>query len=195
MKGILTRKIGMTRIISQETGEVTPVTVLEASPNTVLQVKLKAKDGYDALVVGILERKNPKQKGNKKFKFIREILNPEEGFKKGDILSLESFGSAKNLKISSISKGKGFQGVMKRHNFRGGPETHGSIHHRESGSVGTRAKPGRIMRGKEMAGHMGSEKVTFRVAPIVSMDIEKNLIALKGSIPGANNSFVFVYGE
>ncbi len=202
MKGFLTRKVGMTRIFSQETGEVTPVTVLEVVPNTVLQVKQKEKDGYSALVLGIMERKTSSSKSkegkpgkNKNFKFIREVRDPEGEFKKGDILSLEGIGALKNLKVTGISKGKGFAGVMKRHNFHGGPETHGSVHHRESGSVGSRAKPGRIMRGHKMAGHMGSEKVTLRVAPVVSVDIEKNLIALKGSVPGANNSFIFVYGE
>jgi len=195
MKGILTRKIGMTRIISPETGEVIPVTVLEAPQNTVLQVKNQKKDGYDAFVLGAFERKNFGKNTNKKYKFIQEVQGTEDELKKGDTLSLESLKEIKFLCVTGTSKGKGFAGVIKRYNFGRGRETHGSTHHREPGSVGTCAKPGRILRGKKMPGHMGSEKVTLRAVPVINIDLEKNLIALKGAVPGAKNSLIFVYGE
>lgn len=193
MKGILARKIGMTRIISPEDGEMVPVTVLEAPKSIILQVKSQEKDGYNALVLGSFERKHFGKNTNKKYRFIQEIRDLEGEYKKGDCLSLETLKETKTLCISGVSKGKGFAGVIKRHNFQRGRETHGSTHHREPGSVGMCAKPGRILRGKKMPGHMGAEKVTLRSVPIVHIDTEKNLIALKGAIPGAKNSFIFVY--
>ncbi len=195
MKGILGRKVGMTRIISAESRKVVPVTLLEAPANVVLQVKTKDVDGYDAVVLGAFERKNFGKNENKKYKFIQE-LPLEEGteLKKGDTVTLESLKELETVKASGVSKGKGFAGVIKRHNFQRGRETHGSHHHREPGSVGMCAKPGRILRGKKMPGQYGDDNTTLRSVQIVEVDVKNNLIAIKGPLPGAINSFIFLRG-
>jgi large subunit ribosomal protein L3 len=195
MKGILGRKVGMTRIISPESRKMIPVTVLEAPANVVLQVKTKDSDGYDAVVLGAFERKNFGKNENQKYKFVQELLM-EEGtdLKKGDTVTLESLKELETVKASGTSKGRGFSGVIKRHNFQRGRETHGSHHHREPGSVGMCAKPGRILRGKKMPGQYGSESVTLRSVEVVEIDEKNNLIALKGALPGAKNSFIFLCG-
>ncbi|MCF7831032.1 50S ribosomal protein L3 [Candidatus Gracilibacteria bacterium] len=193
MKGILTRKLGMSQFISPESGEVSPVTVLEAPANTVLQVKKTDKDGYKAVVIGAFERKNFGKNDNKKYKFIQELsLAGDEELKKGDKITLESLKEIKTVKVTGTSKGKGFSGVVRKYNFGRGRETHGSHHHREPGSVGTCAKPGRILRGKKMPGQYGNTQVTIRSTEIVDIDLDKNLIALRGSVPGAVNSFIFL---
>ncbi len=195
MKGILGRKVGMTRIISAESRKVVPVTLLEAPANVVLQVKTKDVDGYDAVVLGAFERKNFGKNENKKYKFIQELAL-EEGteLKKGDTVTLESLKELETVKASGVSKGKGFAGVIKRHNFQRGRETHGSHHHREPGSVGMCAKPGRILRGKKMPGQYGDDNTTLRSVQIVEVDVKNNLIAIKGPLPGAINSFIFLRG-
>jgi len=196
MKGILGRKVGMTRIISEESRKMIPVTVLEAPANVVLQVKTKDADGYDALVLGAFERKNFGKNENQKYKFVRElILEGPTDIKKGDTVSVESLIELKTVKASGVSKGRGFAGVIKRHNFERGRETHGSHHHREPGSSGMCAKPGRILRGKRMPGHYGHDEVTLRSVEIVEVDVKNNLIALKGALPGAKNSFIFLCGQ
>lgn len=193
MKGILARKIGMTRFISPETGEVSPVTVLEAPANTVLQVKTIDKDGYSAAVLGAFERKNFGKNDNKKFKFIKEFtLDEGEEMKKGDTVTVEILKDTENVKITGTSKGRGFSGVIKRHNFQRGRETHGSHHHREPGSVGMCAKPGRILRGKRMPGQYGNTQTSLRSAKVVHVDVKNNLIAVKGSVPGSKDNFVFL---
>lgn len=185
----------MTRIISAESRKVVPVTLLEAPANVVLQVKTKDVDGYDAVVLGAFERKNFGKNENKKYKFIQE-LPLEEGteLKKGDTVTLESLKELETVKASGVSKGKGFAGVIKRHNFQRGRETHGSHHHREPGSVGMCAKPGRILRGKKMPGQYGDDNTTLRSVQIVEVDVKNNLIAIKGPLPGAINSFIFLRG-
>jgi len=195
MKGILGRKVGMTRIISAESREVVPVTLIEAPANVVLQVKTKDVDGYDALVLGAFERKNFGKNENQKYKFIQE-LSLEEGtdLKKGDTVTVDSLQELETVKASGTSKGHGFSGVIKRHNFQRGRETHGSHHHREPGSVGMCAKPGRILRGKKMPGQYGHDSVTLRSVKIVEVDTKNNLIAIKGALPGAVNSFIFLRG-
>lgn len=193
MKGILARKIGMTRVICPETGLMTPVTLLEASPSSVLEIKTVDKHGYGAAVLGAFERKNFGKNINKKFKFIKELpLDEGQEIKKGDSLDVSTLEGVERVKITGVSKGKGFQGVIKRYNFSRGPETHGSHHHREPGSVGTCAKPARILKGKKMPGHLGSAQVTIQNVKVVQIDVEKNLIALKGAVPGAKNGFVFI---
>lgn len=193
MKGILAKKIGMSRVVCPETGKMTPVTLLEAPDATVLQVKTQEKDGYNAVVLGSFARKNFGKNDNKKFKFIKELaLEDGQEAKKGDAISVGDLAETDFVKITGTSKGKGFAGVIKRYNFSRGPETHGSNHHREPGSVGTCAKPARIAKGKKMPGHHGSEGNTLRKVKVVHVDAEKNLIALKGGVPGAVNSFVFI---
>jgi large subunit ribosomal protein L3 len=195
MKGILGRKVGMTRIISAESRKVVPVTLLEAPANVVLQVKTKDVDGYDAVVLGAFERKNFGKNDNKKYKFIQELAI-EEGteLKKGDTVTLESLKELETVKASGVSKGRGFSGVIKRHNFQRGRETHGSHHHREPGSVGMCAKPGRILRGKKMPGQYGDDNTTLRSVEVFEIDVKNNLIAIKGPLPGAINSFIFLRG-
>ncbi len=193
MKGILARKIGMTRVICPESGDMTPVTVLEAPEAEVLQVKTNEKDGYNALVLGAFARNKSGKNVNKNYKFIKELSQEGgEETKKGDKITLEMLTDIETVKITSESKGKGFAGVIKRYNFSRGPETHGSTHHREPGSVGTCAKPARILKGKKMPGHHGATQTTLRGVKVIHVDVEKNLIALKGPVPGAKNSFVFI---
>ncbi len=194
MKGVLARKIGMTTSVCAETGQVCPVTLLEVPEATILQVKTEEKDGYTAAVLGAFPRKNFGKNENKKFKFIKEVqLSEGEEAKKGERVTLETMKETELVKITGTSKGKGFAGVIKRYNFSRGPETHGSTHHREPGSVGTCAKPARIIKGKKMPGRMGHAQVTLRDIPVVDVDMENNLIALKGPVPGAKDSFVFIW--
>ena len=193
MKGTLAKKVGMTRIICSETGHVTPVTLLEAPDAEVLQVKTLEKDGYSAVVLGSFDRKNHGKNVNKKFKFIQELmLDDGQEMKKGDKVSVANLSETEFVKITGTSKGRGFQGVIKRHNFSRGPETHGSHHHREPGSVGTCAKPARIIKGKKMPGRYGGAQTTLRSAKVMHVDSDKNLIAIKGAVPGPKNGYVFI---
>lgn len=193
MKGILARKIGMSRVICPETGRVTPVTVLEAPDAQVLQVKTTKKDGYNAAVLAGFERNKKRKNANKNYQFIKE-LGLEEGteLKQGETVGVASMEGVEKVKITSTSKGRGFAGVIKRHKFSRGPETHGSHHHREPGSIGTCAKPARVIKGKKMPGHHGDTTTTLRNVSVVQLDAAKNLIALKGPVPGAKNSLVFI---
>ena len=190
MIGILGKKLGMTRVI-QDDGRVIPITVVQCEPNEVTQVKTAEKDGYPAVVLGFSALKKPKK--TRKFKFQREVkLDEGQEFKKGDLISLKDFNEIKKVFVTATSKGKGFQGVIKRHNFSRGPETHGSHHHREPGSVGACAKPGRVAKGKKLPGHMGNKKVTLKGVEIVYLDAKNNLIGLKGPLPGPNKGLIFI---
>jgi len=196
MKGILARKIGMTRLICPETGRVTPVTLLEAPEAQVLQVKTDAKDGYNAATLASFARNKARKNANGNFQFIKELkLDADSGLKKGDTIGVANLDGVEKVKITSTSKGKGFAGVIKRHKYSRGPETHGSHHHREPGSVGTCAKPARIIKGKKMPGRMGGNATTLRDVPVIQIDAAKNLIALKGAVPGAKNALVFIREE
>ncbi len=179
----------MTRLI-QDDGRVIPLTVIECSPNTVVQVKTVEKDGYPAVVLGFDALKKPTK--NRKFRTMREFrIEGNESIETGATVNLEGFEVGAMTKVSSISKGKGFQGVMKRHNFAGGKRTHGSHMKREPGSIGARARPGKVHKGKRMAGHMGSERIT-EMKEIVYIDAVKNLIGLKGAIAGANGTLIII---
>ncbi len=189
MSGILGKKVGMTRII-QDDGRVIPVTVLECQPNEITQVKTVDKDGYPAIVLGFSKLKKPTK--TKKFYHVKEFRITEDqaaDYKKGDQVTLESFQDVAMVKVTATSKGKGFQGVIKRHNFSRGPESHGSHHHREPGSIGACAKPGRVAKGKKLPGRMGGARVSLR-KKIALLDSSKNLIALTGAVPGPNGSLV-----
>jgi len=190
MLGILGKKIGMTRVI-QDDGRVIPITVVQCEPNEVTQVKTMEKDGYPAVVLGFSALKKPKK--TRKFQFQREI-RIEEGqeFSKGDTVSLEKFNEVKKVMVIATSKGKGFQGVIKRYNFSRGPESHGSHHHREPGSVGSCAKPGRVARGKKLPGHMGHARITLNDVEIAYLDAKNNVIGLKGPLPGPNKGLIFI---
>jgi len=188
MIGIIGKKVGMTRVISDD-GRVIPVTVIQCKPNKVTQVKTAEKDGYPAVVLGFDALKNPTK--NKKFRVKREFKTEGE-FAKDAEVNVEIFEEGEKVGISGVSKGKGFQGVIKRHNFARGPETHGSHHHREPGSVGACAKPGRVHKGKKLPGRMGTDKVTLRDKEIVHIDTDDHLIAVKGPVPGAINAIITI---
>lgn len=179
----------MTRLI-QDDGQVIPLTVIECQPNTVVQVKTVEKDGYPAIVLGFDAYHKPTK--NRKFHFLREFRTEETGSAAvGDQVDLKGFAVGDRTKITSISKGKGFQGVVRRHHFAGGPETHGSHMKREPGSIGARARPGKVHKGKRMAGHMGLDRKT-EMKEVVYVDMGKNLIGLKGPVPGGNGTLVII---
>lgn len=180
----------MTRVI-QDDGRVIPITVVQCEPNEITQVKTMEKDGYPAVVLGFSALKKPKK--TRKFQFQREIrIEDGQEFKKGDIVSLEKFNEVKKVLVIGTSKGKGFQGVIKRFNFSRGPETHGSHHHREPGSVGSCAKPGRVAKGKKLPGHMGHQRVSISDVEIAYLDAKNNVIGLKGPLPGPNKGLIFI---
>lgn len=190
MPGIIGKKLGMSQII-QDDGRVIPVTFVQCQPNTVVQVKTESKDGYPAIVLGFDAYKNPSK--NKNYKIKREFrVDNAEDYKKDQKVDLTQLSEVETVTITSTSKGKGYQGVVKRYGFSCGPESHGSHHHREPGSIGMCAKPGRVIKGKKMPGHMGVTKVTLLNRPVVKLIPEKELIAIKGPLPGANNSYVCI---
>ncbi len=190
MPGIIGKKLGMSQVI-QDDGRVIPVTFIQCQPNVVVQVKTESTDGYPAIVLGFDAYKNPSK--NKSFKAIKEfrVENPEE-YKKGQTVDLTQLKEIETVSITSVSKGRGFQGVIKRHGFSRGPETHGSHHHREPGSIGTCAKPGRVLKGKKMPGHMGVQNFTLRNRPVIKLVPEKDLLAIKGPVPGSNSTYVYI---
>lgn len=188
-------KSGMTQIYTKD-GVVTPVTVIDLVPNTVTQVKTGKKDGYSAVQVGILPKKvqraslaekgHYKASGNPGYRKVAEIrVDNAEGVNPGSVLSLDVFQEGDLIDVTAVSKGKGFQGVMKRYNFAGGAASHGaSVCHRAPGSIGNRADPGRVFPGKKMAGHMGAQQVTVQNLEVVALDKENGLLLVKGSVPG-----------
>lgn len=190
MPGLLGRKIGMTRIFEDD-GRVIPVTLLSCPPSKVAHVKTSDKDGYPAIVVGFEALKKPRK--TKKFRFLREFrVEKPEDYKTGDSVTVEQFKDVKEVTVTGVSKGKGFAGFIKRHHFSSGPGSHGSHAKREPGSIGARAKPGRVHKGKRMAGHMGNERVTRKRVPLLEVNIEKNLLVLKGAVPGPRGGMIII---
>ena len=199
MKGILGRKIGMTQIFT-EAGEVVPVTVVEAGPVVVTQVKTIENDGYNAVQVGFVDAKekslNKPQKGhlaaaNVLKKHLKEFrVESVDAYTVGQELKADVFAAGEMIDVTGISKGKGFQGPIKRHGQSRGPESHGSRYHRRPGSMGACSYPGRVFKNKKLAGHMGSVKVTVQNLEVVRVDADKNFILVKGAIPGAKGSVV-----
>lgn len=190
MPGIIGKKLGMSQVI-QDDGRVIPVTYVLCQPNEVVHIKKEQTDGYPAIVLGFDAYKNPSK--NKKFKALKEFrVDNTEDYKKGQMVSVEIFKEVPSVTITATSKGKGYQGVMKRHNFAGGPESHGSTFHREPGSVGMCAKPGRVIKGKKLPGHMGTDTVTLKNRPLVTVVEAENVLGIKGPLPGANNSYVYI---
>lgn len=190
MKGILGKKLGMTRVIKED-GNYIPVTIVQCSPNVIHQLKTAEKDGYNAMVLG-LEARN-KQTKTKKFHYVKEVkVENLDQIEKGKTLEISAvLTEGDKVAITGITKGKGFQGVMKMWNYHGGPGSHGSHFKREPGSVGARAKPGKIHRGKKMATHMGNETQTLK-SSIAYIDLENHLVGIKGPVPGSINSFVTI---
>jgi large subunit ribosomal protein L3 len=199
--GILGKKIGMTQVFSAD-GQVIPVTLVKAGPCIVTQRKTPAIDGYDAVQLGLIEyAKKPNKpmaghlakSGAEGVRFLREFrLRGGMDLKLGDRVLAEEFKPKERVDVIGTSKGRGFAGLVKRHHFRGGPATHGSMFHRAPGSIGASSFPSRVFPGMRMAGRMGTAQVTVRNLEIVSVDPEDNVIAVKGAIPGPNGGYVLV---
>ncbi len=199
MKGILGRKIGMTQIFDEE-GNVVPVTVIEAGPCVVVQKRTKEKDGYEAVQIGFGEIKekhlNKPMAGHFKSanvpprRSLREIRG-EWDVEIGSEIRVDIFSPKEMVDVTGISKGKGFAGVIKRWGFSGGPASHGSMSHRRPASAGAQ-QPQRVIKGKKMPGHMGAEQVTVQNLEVVKVDKEKNLLFLKGGVPGPKGSLVII---
>ena len=205
MKGIVGRKLGMTRVFDPETGVVTPVTVIEAAPCPVVQVKTADADGYDAVQIAydaVAERKVTKPElGHLKrngvggaYRHVVE-LRGQSALVVGENATVGLFEPGEKVKVSGISHGKGFAGTIKRHNFKRGPKTHGSHNIRAPGSVGQSATPSRVFKGVRMAGRMGGKRVTQIGLVVHDVDAERNLLLVKGAIPGPKNGFVQVREE
>ena len=218
MKGLIGRKLGMTQIFT-ESGEAVPVTVIEAGPCYVTQVRTAENDGYSAIQIGFepvkkaarlsraerghlgllkVDDKHPRRKSLEgevpAVRTLRELrVNADEGYTEGQQLTVEIFQMGERVDVVGTSKGRGFTGNVKRHGFSGGPRTHGqSDRLRTSGSVGSGTTPGKVHKNKRMAGHMGVERVTTQNVQVVLLDAERNLIGVKGSVPGANGGLVMV---
>ena len=201
MKGILGKKLGMTQIFT-EAGNVVPVTVVEAGPVVVTQIKTTEKEGYNAVQVGFVDAKekslNKPQKGhlaaaNTLKKHLKEFrVESVDAYTVGQEIKADVFATGEMIDVTGISKGKGFQGPIKRHGQSRGPESHGSRYHRRPGSMGACSYPGRVFKNKKLAGHMGSVKVTVQNLEVVRVDAEKNFILVKGAIPGAKGSVVTI---
>lgn len=204
-KKLYGKKRGMTKIFDDE-GNIVVCSVIEVDPNVVVKIKTEEKDGYSAVQMGAgkltdsqkKRLKNPvlgyfkKQQVEPRKKLFENRTSETSGFEVGQEISLAIFQDEKYVDVVGISKGKGFQGVMKRHNFKGGPAAHGSKFHREPGSTGMCSYPARTFKGKRMAGHMGSERVTQEGLKVVRIDEDKNLLLVKGSIPGPNGGDVCI---
>jgi large subunit ribosomal protein L3 len=204
MKGIVGRKIGMTQIFDPETGSVTPVTVIEANPCPVVQVKTLERDGYEAVQLAYdpaADRKLSKPKlghlkkgGANGHRHLVEVRGVRE-LAVGDSVTVEAFAPGDPVKVSGISLGKGFAGTVKRHNFSRGPVTHGSHNIRKPGSIGASATPSRVFKGMRMAGRLGGKRATQVGLTVHSVDAERNLLLVKGSIPGPKNGWVEIREE
>ncbi len=189
MLGIIGKKIGMSQILNED-GIVLPVTFIETEPNDIIQVKTVDNDGYSAVVLGCDSFKNPTK--NKKYKKVKEFRIEEDAeFKKGDKVNVGNFKEIETVTITAVSKGKGFQGNIKRHNFAIARETHGTKYTRH-GSTGACAMPGRTKPGQKMPGRMGGGQVTLKNRKVVLVDEAKNIIAVKGAVPGARNTYVYI---
>ncbi|MEJ2046899.1 MAG: 50S ribosomal protein L3 [Dehalococcoidia bacterium] len=195
--GIIGRKLGMTQIF-RDSGEAEAVTAVEAGPCSVVQIKTVAKEGYNAVQLGFGEAKRLKSpqrghlRGLGQFKHLREFRVDDIG----DIqvkVDVSMFSEGDLVDVTGMSKGKGFAGVVKRHGFAGGPKTHGqSDRHRHPGSIGATTSPGRVLKGTRMAGHMGNRRVTVRKLEVLKADPERNLLLIKGAVPGAKNGLLLI---
>jgi large subunit ribosomal protein L3 len=199
VQGIIGKKLGMGQIFGDD-GKVEAVTAIEAGPCVVTQVKTRDKEGYNAAQLGFGETKrlNSPQRGHLKgldqFKHLQEFrVADTEGIKVGDKVDVSLFKEGDLVDITGVSKGKGFAGVVKRHHFAGGPKTHGqSDRHRAPGSIGSTTSPGRVLKGMRMAGHMGSNRVKARHLEVRKADPERNLLLVRGAVPGAKNGLLLI---
>ena len=199
-KGLIGKKIGMTQIFNEE-GKVIPVTVIEAGPCVVSQVKTEETDGYNSIQLGfgaIKESKvNKPERGHftkaniAPARYLREFrVDSIEDVKVGDELKADIFMAGDKIDIQGTSKGKGFQGVIKRHGQHRGPMGHGSMYHRRPGSMGSTSTPGRVFKGKKLPGHMGAETVTIQNLEVIKVDLDKHIILVKGSVPGPKGAIL-----
>jgi large subunit ribosomal protein L3 len=197
MTGILGRKMGMTQVYTED-GKVCPVTVVEAGPCCVVQVKTLDNDGYEAVKIGFLEVKEKRlnkplagvyrKAGIRSHKLLKEF--PMGGLKVGEFVTVEKFSKGDTVCVTGISKGKGFQGVMKRHHFAGGPGSHGSMFNRAPGSIGASSFPSRVWKNQGLPGHMGSERITVKNLEIVDIKADQNLLLIRGAVPGPKGTFL-----
>ncbi len=203
VQGIIAKKLGMTQVYAED-GQAVPVTVLQAGPCVVVQRKSKQKDGYSAVQLGLVEERKTKhvtkpmqghfkKAGLPPCRVLRELRVDEAAeVKVGDKVSVALFAPGDSINVTGTSKGKGFQGVVKRHHFRGGAATHGSMFHRAPGSIGASAFPSRVLKGMRAAGHMGSERVTMKNLTVVRVDAEKNILVVRGAVPGAASGYLVI---
>jgi len=201
--GIIGKKIGMTQLF-QENGETVAVTAIQAGPSVVTQVKSRDRDGYDAVQVGFVENRvrqsqlsSPEKghlRGLENVRYLREFRADDiSSIKRGDKVDVGFLKQGDLVNVIGFSKGRGFAGVVKRHHFAGGPKTHGQTdRHRAPGSIGATTWPGRVLKGKRMAGHMGNRRVTARSLEVVQADPERNLLLVKGAVPGANGGLLII---
>jgi len=199
ISGIIGKKLGMSQIFS-DNGKADAVTAIEAGPCTVIQVKSKDNEKYDAVQLGFGETKrvNSPERGHLnelgQFRYLREFrVDDTEGIQVGDKVDVSLFEIGDLVDVTGISKSKGFAGVVKRHHFAGGPKTHGqSDRHRHAGSIGASATPSRVFKGMRMAGHMGNDRVTARHLEVFQADPERNLLLVKGAVPGSRNGLLLI---
>jgi len=201
--GIIGKKIGMTQLF-QESGEAMAVTAIQAGPSVVTQIKSRDRDGYDAIQVGFIENKvkqsqlSSSEKGHlrglENVRYLREFRTDDiSSVKSGDKVDVSFLKQGDLINVTGFSKGRGFAGVVKRHHFAGGPKTHGQTdRHRAPGSIGATTFPGRVLKGKHMAGHMGNRRVTARNLEVIQADPESNLLLVKGAVPGANGGLLII---
>jgi large subunit ribosomal protein L3 len=198
--GLIGRKVGMTQIF-QADGTMIPVSVVAVEPNTVTRVRTPERDGYTAVQIGIEESGKLTKpeigqlKNLPKLSVLREFRledSPEAEFTVGQKLDVTMFAAGDIIDVTGVSKGKGFAGHIKRHHFHRGPKTHGSDHHREPGSIGPGTTPGRVYKGMRMAGHLGDSRATVKKLRVVRADSERNLLLVKGAVPGARNALLLV---
>jgi large subunit ribosomal protein L3 len=204
MKGIIGRKVGMTRIFGED-GTSVPVTVIEAGPCPVVQVKTKDRDGYDAVQLGFGSGKESRtnkpltghlgKAGVAPTRILREVRSYSPDIEVGGEIKAGLFKPGERVKVTGFSKGKGFQGVVKRWGFTGGPRSHGSKAHREPGSIGQCATPAKVWKNRKMGGHAGNRRLTVKNLLVVQVDEEKNLIALRGAVPGHTRGYVLITGQ
>ena len=203
MRGLIGKKIGMTQVFNNE-GQSVPVTVIEAGPCVVTQVKTQKNDGYEAIQVGYGARKDKhsnkalnghfKKADTEAKRFLAEFVPvPDYDYKTGQKFNVSLFKEGEYVDVSGSTKGRGFSGVMKRHGFGGGPKTHGQREHpRSAGSIGQASDPSRVFKGMKMAGQYGNKRMTVRNLEVVSIDKEKNYLLLKGAVPGAKNGIIYI---
>jgi len=203
LKGLIGKKVGMTQIFDETTGNAVPVTLIEAGPCFVTQIRLPDKEGYSAIQLGFQEAKPKRLSGGQlghlkrnnipPMRFLREFRTKNLTLQEGDTLTVDVFTIGESIDVIGTSKGKGFQGAVKRHHFRGGPKTHGqSDRNRAPGSRGSGTTPGRVFKGARGPGHMGNDRVTVQNLKIILVDPERNLLGVRGAVPGSKGGILMI---